>query len=74
MSELVERKKTLKKLSQIICNFNQQDDERRTVDHLSLEFYKQAMMAEDYVCKNEIGGAEAHRLIAEAIHNILNIY
>jgi hypothetical protein len=31
------------------------------------------MMAEDYVCKNEIGGAEAHRLIAEAIHNILNI-
>ena len=27
MSELVERKNTLKKLSQIICNFNQQDDE-----------------------------------------------
>jgi hypothetical protein len=31
------------------------------------------MMAEDYVCKNEIGGAEAHRLIAETIYNILNI-
>ncbi|MGC1134490.1 MAG: hypothetical protein WA941_16800 [Nitrososphaeraceae archaeon] len=31
------------------------------------------MMAKDYICKNEIGGAEAHRLLAEAIHNILNV-
>jgi hypothetical protein len=44
LSEQVERKNTLKELSQILCNFNQQDDIRRTVGHLSLEFFKHAMM------------------------------
>jgi hypothetical protein len=38
---------------------------------LSLEFYRQAAMAEGYVYEDNLSGAEGHRLITEAIHHVL---
>ena len=38
---------------------------------LSQEFDRQVQMADKCVSANDIGGAEAHRLIAESIQQIL---
>lgn len=42
-----------------------------TMGQLSLEFYRQAALAEGYVHGDDLVRAECHRLIAEAVHGIL---
>ena len=64
------REKRLRNLSDLLKSIDRSNMEL-TMGQLSLEFYRQATMAEGYVHGGEIGGAEAHRLIAEAIHDIL---
>jgi uncharacterized protein (DUF111 family) len=64
------REKRLKDLSNLLRGINRSDMEL-TMGHLSLEFYRQAALAEGYVHGGDIAGAEGHRLIAEAIHDIL---
>jgi uncharacterized protein (DUF111 family) len=64
------REKRLRKLSNLLKGIDSSDMEL-TMGHLSLEFYRQATLAEGYVHNGEIGEAESHRLIAEGIHDIL---
>jgi hypothetical protein len=64
------RAKRLRNLSNLLRGVDRSDMEL-TMGQLSLEFYRQATLAEGFVHSGEIGGAEGHRLIAEAIHNIL---
>ncbi len=64
------RAKRLRNLSNLLRGVDRSDMEL-TMGQLSLEFYRQATLAEGYVHGGEIGGAEAHKLIAEAIHDIL---
>jgi hypothetical protein len=58
------REKRLRNLSDLLKGIDRSNMEL-TMGQLSLEFYRQATMA------GEVEGAEAHRLIAEAIHDIL---
>lgn len=64
------REKRLRNLSNLLRGVDRSDMEL-TMGQLSLEFYRQATLAEGYVHSGEIGGAESHRLVAEAIHDIL---
>jgi uncharacterized protein (DUF111 family) len=64
------REKRLRNLSNLLRDIDRSDMEL-TMCHLSLEFYRQATLAEGYVHNGEIRGAESHRLVAEAIHDIL---
>ena len=64
------REKRLRSLSNLLRGIDRSDMEL-TMCQLSLEFYRQATLAEGYVHSGEIGEAESHRLIAEAIHDIL---
>ena len=64
------REKRLRNLSDLLKDMDRSNMELM-MGQLSLEFYRQATMAEGCVHGGEIGGAEAHRLIAEAIHDIL---
>ena len=64
------REKRLRNLSNLLRGIDRSDMEL-TMGHLSLEFYRQAALAEGYVHGGDIVGAEGHRLIAEAIHDIL---
>ena len=64
------REKRLRNLSDLLKGIDRSDMEL-TMSQLSLEFYRQATLAEGYVHSREIGEAESHRLIAEAIHDIL---
>jgi uncharacterized protein (DUF111 family) len=64
------REKRLRNLSDLLKGIDRSNMEL-TMGQLSLEFYRQATMAEGYVHGGEIEGAEAHRLIAEAVHDIL---
>ena len=64
------REKRLRSLSNLLRGIDRSDMEL-TMCQLSLEFYRQATLAEGYVHSGEIGQAESHRLIAEAIHDIL---
>ena len=64
------REKKLRNLSNLLKGIDRSDMEL-TMSQLSLEFYRQATLAKGYVHSGEIGEAESHRLIAEAIHDIL---
>ncbi len=64
------REKRLRNLSNLLRGIDRSDMEL-TMGHLSLEFYRQATLTEGYVHNGEIGEAKSHRLIAEAIHDIL---
>ena len=64
------REKRLGNLSDLLKGVDRSNMEL-TMGQLSLEFYRHATMAEGYVHGGEIGGAEAHRLIPEATHDIL---
>lgn len=64
------REKRLRNLSDLLKGIDRSNMEL-TMGELSLEFYRQATLAEGNVHGGEIGGAEAHRLIAEAVHDIL---
>jgi hypothetical protein len=64
------REKRLRDLANVLSKYNR-SDMTLTMGQLSLEFYRQAALAEGYVHGDDIDGAECHRMIAEAIHNIL---
>ena len=64
------REKRLGNLSNLLRSIDRWDMELMMCQ-LSLEFYRQAALAEGYVHSGDIVGAEGHRLIAEAIHDIL---
>jgi hypothetical protein len=64
------REKRLRNLAEVLSKYNR-SDMTLTMGQLSLEFYRQAALAEGYVHGDDIDGAEGHRLIAEAIHDIL---
>lgn len=69
-SSVDEREKTLGKLDDMLSGHDRQDM-TLTMDQLSLEFFRHTSLAEDYIHQNKLGGAEGHRLIAEAIHHTL---
>ena len=46
-------------------------DKELTMGQLLLEFYRQAALAQGYAQDDNISGAEGHKLVAEAIHDIL---
>lgn len=64
------REKRLEDLTNVLCKYNR-SDLTLTMGHLSLEFYRQAALAEGYVHGDDLESAEGHRLIAEAIHDTL---
>jgi uncharacterized protein (DUF111 family) len=55
------REKRLRNLSNLLRGIDRSDMEL-TMGQLSLEFYRQATLAEGYVHSGEIGGAESHGL------------
>jgi len=64
------REKRLRNLANILSKHDR-SDMVLTMGQLSLEFYRQAALAEGYFHSSNIDGAEGHRLIAEAIHDTL---
>jgi hypothetical protein len=64
------REKRLRNLTDLLDNYNRRDM-RSIMGQLSLEFYRQEALAEGYVYEDNLSGAEGHRLIAEAIHQVL---
>ena len=64
------REKRLKDLANVLSKYNR-SDMTLTMGQLSLEFYRQAALVEGYAHGGDIHGAECHRMIAEAIHDIL---
>ena len=64
------REKRLKDLANVLSKYNR-SDMTLTMGQLSLEFYRQAALVEGYAHSDDIYGAECHRMIAEAIHDIL---
>lgn len=64
------REKRLRNLANILSKHGR-SDMVLTMGQLSLEFYRQAALAEGYFHSSNIDGAEGHRLIAEAIHDTL---
>ncbi len=64
------REKRLRNLGDLLDNINR-SDMTHTMGYLSLEFYRQAALAEGYFHGDQVGNAEGHRLIAEAINNVL---
>ena len=67
------REKRLRDLSSLLRGINRADMEL-TMGQLSLEFYRQAALTEGYVHGGDIAEAEGHKLIAEAIHDILGTF
>ena len=64
------REKRLRNLANTLSRHDR-SDMVLTMGQLSLEFYRQAALAEGYFHSSDIDGAEGHRLIAEAIHDTL---
>jgi hypothetical protein len=64
------REKRLRDLASVLCKHNR-SDLTLAMGQLSLEFYRQATLAEGYVHGDDLERAEGHRLIAEAIHDTL---
>ena len=64
------REKRLKDLVNVLSKYNR-SDMTLTMGQLSLEFYRQAALVEGYAHGGDIHGAECHRMIDEAIHDIL---
>jgi hypothetical protein len=64
------REKRLKNLTDILSKYDRRDM-RPIMGELSLEFFRQAGLAEGYVNDDNTSSAEGHRLVAEAIHHVL---
>ena len=64
------REKRLKNLTDIL-NKHDRRDMRPIMGELSLEFFRQAALAQGYVNDDNVSSAEGHRLVAEAIHHVL---
>jgi hypothetical protein len=64
------REKRLRNLTDILSKYDRRDM-RPIMGELSLEFFRQAALAEGYVNDDNTSSAEGHRLIAEAIHHVL---
>jgi hypothetical protein len=64
------REKRLRNLADILSKYDPQDM-RPVMGELSLEFFRQAALAEGYVNDDNTSSAECHRLAAEAIHHVL---
>jgi hypothetical protein len=72
MTSLAEdRMGRLKSLKQTPDDNNIRQDKASMVRQLSQEFNRQVQMAHKSVSANDIGDAEAHRLVAESIQQIL---
>ena len=59
-----------RKLTDILSKYDRRDM-RPVMGQLSLEFFRQAALAEGYVNDDNTSLAEGHRLVAEAIHDVL---
>ena len=64
ISSACDREDKLKSLSQILDNENNRQDKAGIVSQLSQEFDRHLERAEDCAKGNDLGGAEAHRLMA----------
>jgi hypothetical protein len=73
VSSADDREKRLKGLTQTIGNSNRRDT-MGMMNQLSQEFDRHIRLAEGCVGKNDSGGAECHRLIAESIHVTLKTF
>jgi hypothetical protein len=70
-SSAEDRMGRLKSLKQTLDDNNIRQDKASMMRQLSQEFNRQVQMADKSVSANDIGDAEAHRLIAESIQQIL---
>ena len=64
----------LESLGQILDDNNNRRDKASMMSRLSQEFDKHMQIAEKFTKDNDLGGAEAHRLIAESIHGTLSTF
>jgi hypothetical protein len=64
------REKRLRNLTDVLSKYDRRDM-RPIMGELSLEFFRQAALAEGYVNDDNTSSAEGHRLVAEAIHQVL---
>ncbi|MGH9964431.1 MAG: hypothetical protein ACRD5E_06350 [Nitrososphaeraceae archaeon] len=63
----------LESLGQILDDNNRRD-KASMMSQLSQEFDRHMQIAEKFTKYNDLGGAEAHRLIAESIHGTLSTF
>jgi hypothetical protein len=63
----------LESLGQILDDNNGRD-KASMMSQLSQEFDRHMQIAEKFTKDNDLGGAEAHRLIAESIHGTLSTF
>jgi hypothetical protein len=70
-SSAEDRMGRLESLKQTLDDKNIRQDKASMMRQLSQEFDRQVQMADKSVITNDIGDAEAHRLIAESIQGIL---
>jgi hypothetical protein len=63
----------LESLGQILDDNNRRD-KASMMSQLSQEFDRHMQIAEKFTKDNDLGGAEAHRLIAESIHGTLSTF
>lgn len=63
----------LESLGQILGDNNRRD-KASMMSQLSQEFDRHMQIAEKFTKDNDLGGAEAHRLIAESIHGTLSTF
>lgn len=64
------REKRLGNLTDILSKYDRRDM-RPIMGQLSLEFFRQAALAEGYANDDNTSLAEGHKLVAEAIHDVL---
>jgi hypothetical protein len=57
-----------------ILDDNNRRDKASMMSQLSQEFDRHMQIAEKFSKDNDLGGAEAHRLIAESIHGTLSTF
>lgn len=57
-----------------ILDDNNRRDKASMMSQLSQEFDRHMQIAEKFTKDNDLGGAEAHRLIAESIHGTLSTF
>lgn len=53
---------------------DENNNRREMMSQLSQEFDRHMQTAEKFTKDNDLGGAEAHRLIAESIHETLSTF
>jgi hypothetical protein len=64
----------LTSLSQTLGDNNNRRDKAGMMSQLSQEFDRHIQIAEKFAKEKDLGGAEAHRLIAESIHGTLSTF